>query len=78
MIDGGSDEDENIQKLRTIEETVFSVVRASKEFGPSYNGSLEDQKKADVLVASSIRNSFRVYEKNRKGKEDSHISYFKF
>ena len=78
MIDGGNDEDENIKKLKTIEETVFSVVRASEDFGPSYNGSLDDQKKADVLVASCIRNSFRVYEKNRKGKEDSHISYFKF
>ena len=78
MIDGGSDGDENIEKLKNIEESVFSVVRASEDFGGSYNGSLNDQKKADVLVAACIRNSFRVYEKNRKGKEEMHTSYFKF
>ena len=72
----GSDIDENIQRLRTIEAEVFTVIREDKSFGDSWEGNLEQHKMADMKIAGAIRNSFRLYEKNKQ--EDIDIMYFDF
>lgn len=72
----GSDIDENIQRLRTIEAEVFTVIREDKMFGDSWEGSLDQNKMADMKIAGAIRNSFRLYEKNRLENVDT--KYFQF
>ena len=72
----GSGIDENVQRLRTIEAEVFTVIREVKEFGESWEGSLEQNKKADMKIAGAIRNSFRLYEKNKL--KDIDKEYFDF
>ena len=70
----GCELDENIEKMRTIEEKVYRVVRNGKDFDGNWDGSLESNKQADKKVALVIRNSFRIYEKKRQ--EGS--TFFKF
>ena len=72
----GSDIDENIQRLRTIEAEVFTVIREDKMFGDTWEGSLDQNKMADMKIAGAIRNSFRLYEKNRL--ENLDTKYFQF
>ncbi len=72
----GSDIDENIQRLRTIEAEVFTVIREDKMFGDTWEGSLDQNKMADMKIAGAIRNSFRLYEKNRLENVDT--KYFQF
>lgn len=66
--------DENVERMRSIEERVYRVVRNGKDFNGNWDGSLESNKKADKNVASVILNSFKVYEKKHKGDG----SFFKF
>lgn len=62
--------------MRTIEAEVFTVIREDKEFAEKWENSLEQNKKADCKIAAAIRNSFRLYEKNKK--KDIDPIYFKF
>ena len=59
-------------RMLSIEETTFGVVKTDveKEFG-QWKGTLNENKKADGLIASALYNSFKTYEKNRKNYEDS-------
>ena len=41
----------------------------------SWSGSIDQNQLADMKIASSVRNSLKAYEKNRKNFEES---YFKF
>lgn len=75
LIDG-SDLDENVQRLRTIEAEVFTVIREDKVFGDTWEGSLVQNKMADMKIAGAIRNSFRLYEKNKQ--KDIDPLYFNF
>lgn len=72
----GSDIDENVQRLRTIEAEVFTVIREDKVFGDTWEGSLDQNKMADMKIAGAIRNSFRLYEKNKLHNIDT--KYFEF
>ena len=72
----GSDIDENVQRLRTIEAEVFAIIREEKMFGDTWEGSLDQNKMADTKVAGAIRNSFRLYEKNKQ--KDIEPMYFNF
>ena len=45
-------------------------------FGDSWEGSLDQNKMADMKIAGAIRNSFRLYEKNRLENVDT--KYFQF
>ena len=65
--------DENVEMMRAIEARVFQVVK-TEEFKGSWDGSLKSNEEADKHIASFIRNSFRVYEKNRRKDE----TYFTF
>ena len=64
----GHEVDENIEMMRSIEDRVFRVVK-KEDFGGSWDGSLKSNEKADLLVVTCIRNSFKVYEKNSKKSE---------
>ena len=72
LIDGAGD-----SKLRELEEKVFIGVKKDieAELGESWDGSSIMNKKSDVKIISTIRNSFLNYEKNRLNREKS---YFKF
>ena len=62
--------------MRTIEAEVFAVLKKeSKEFSSGWEGTLEQNKRADYLVAAAIRNSFKLYEKNKSSVD---VSYFNF
>ena len=72
----GSDIDENVQRLRTIEAEVFTVIREDKAFGDTWEGRLDQNKMADMKIAGAIRTSFRLYEKNKLDNIDT--KYFEF
>ena len=57
--------DENVEVMRKIEDRVFRVVK-NEDFNGSWDGSLKSNEKADLLVVTCIRNSFKVYEKTLK------------
>ena len=72
----GYDANEDVQRMRKIEADTFGVIKKeSKEFASKWEGSIEENKRADHLVAAAIRTSFLLYEKNKKQYDDS---YFKF
>ena len=58
--------------MMTIEETTFGVVKSEveKEFG-SWTGTLNENKKADILIVTALYNSLKSYEKTRKPYEES-------
>ena len=63
--------------LREIEEMSFAQIfkyEVEAELG-SWTGSDEQNRLADYKIAGSVKNSFRNYEKTKKGYEQS---YFKF
>ncbi len=60
--------DENVEVLRKIEDRVFRVVK-NEDFNGSWDGSLKSNEKADLLVVTCIRNSFKSYERNPKKTE---------
>ena len=64
----GNEVDENVEVMRKIEDRVFRVVK-NEDFNGSWDGSLKSNEKADLLVVTCIRNSFKVYEKNPKKTE---------
>ena len=67
---------EEIGRVRDIESTIFGGFKGSDDqFKESWQGSLEDNKRADSLVAAAIRKSFQSYERRRKEGEPT---YFKF
>jgi hypothetical protein len=64
-------------RLREIEEMSFAQIfkdEVEAELG-SWTGSDEQNCLADYKIAGSVKNSFRNYEKTKKGYEQS---YFKF
>ena len=72
----GFDLSQDVERVRTIEAEVFAVLKKeNKEFAAGWEGNLQQNKRADSLVAAAIRNSFKLYEKN---KSDMDVSYFNF
>ena len=71
LIDGAED-----SKLRELEENVFIGVKKDleAELG-DWDGSSIMNKKSDMKVASTIRNSFLSYEKNRLTREKSYFTF---
>ena len=64
-------------QVRSIEEHSFANIvkdEVEEELGP-WTGSKEQNALADYKIASSIKTSFKSYEKNRKSFEES---FFKF
>ena len=76
VVDGYDCNEDGVIKLRGIEGRVFRVVKA-EEFSGEWDGSLESNERADELIASYIRNSFQVYERSGKQKNDNK-TYFQF
>ena len=72
--DGGNDEIGD--KLLEIEFSTFLVVKKSivKDCG-SWSGSLENNRKADQMIARVIRRSIHNYEKNRKSYEKTYFLF---
>ena len=58
--------------LLSIEETTFRVVKpdVEKSLG-DWVGTLDQNKKADCLITSSLYNSLKTYERNRKNHDES-------
>ena len=58
--------------LLSIEETTFRVVKpdVEKNLG-DWVGTLDQNKKADCLITSSLYNSLKTYERNRKNHDES-------
>ena len=71
-LDSLGDEVRCLQRMLAIEEKTFGVVKGDveKEFG-EWTGTLDQNKKADSLIASALYSSFKTYEKNKKSYEDS-------
>ena len=59
---------DDLNRLRQIEMEIFkNVVKdVEKENGVYWSGTLEENILADIKVASSMRNSFYNYEKDKK------------
>ena len=77
LVDGESLSNDDQQKLRIIERRVFDASREDilKEAADrKWNGSLEQNRRADVIVATKIRTSFRVFDNSKTPKE----KYFYF
>ena len=69
--------DDDVQKMRTIEAEIFGVIKVeNKEFQDQWEGSLDQNLRADEIVASAIRTSFQLYEKNKNKQVDD--EFFKF
>ena len=71
-LDSLADDSNCRQRMMTIEETTFGVVKSEveKEFG-SWTGTLNENKKADILIVTALYNSLKSYEKTRKPYEES-------
>ena len=59
--------EEDRARLREIEAKTFKVVRedVAKKFKDGWDDSQEVNKEADKVVASKVRNSLKIYEKNK-------------
>ena len=68
ICDGDAVEEEDITRLRSIEVSLFGLVKdeVMNTLGQEWNGSLDQQKKIDQSIASKIRTSFSVYERTNK------------
>lgn len=64
------------QRLLSIEETTFGVVKADveKKLG-DWVGTLAQNKMADSCTASALFNSLKTYERNRKGHDESFFNF---
>ena len=72
----GFDLDEDVQRMRTIEAEVCAVLKKeSKEFAGGWEGTLDQNRRADVLVAAAIKNSFKLYERNKNDVDDSYFNF---
>ena len=70
-------EPEDAARLEKIEMEIFGnvVSEVEEETKHGWSGSMKENKLADEKVAKSIRNSFQIYEKNRKA---TATSFFRF
>ena len=68
---------EDLSRLRQIEMEIFkNVVKdVEKESGFDWSGTLEENISADIKVATSLRNSFYNYEKDRKNQSINQSIY---
>ena len=62
------------KKLEEIEENIFLTIK-EKSFGDDWDGSLEDNKKADSLIGKAIHQSLKLYEKNKGEYDDSYFTF---
>lgn len=64
-------------QLIQLEFTTFQVIKKAlvEDMGP-FVGSLEQNKKADLMISNTIRTSLRTYEEKTKKSYDK--SYFSF
>ena len=76
ILDSKVENDEDVERISSIEESIFRRIRKEKK-DDEWENSLEQNKKMDVLIASSIHSSFQVYEKNRKEGEPSYFNFKK-
>ena len=72
-------EDEDKAELRDIEKRIFiaTKVEASKEYDGEWRGSVEQNMKADTVIATKIRSAFRIYEKTSSNATKEAFFYFK-
>ena len=78
LVDSESLQIEDQQKLRSIERRVFDACREDilkEATDKMWSGSKEQNQRADVIVATKIRTSFRVFENTKTGHK---VSYFVF
>ena len=70
---------EDQTELRNIEKRIFISTKAesSKEFDGEWGGSVEQNKKADMVIATKIRSAFRIYEKSSSNASKEAFFYFK-
>ena len=72
-------DDDDKNELRNIEKRIFEATKAesSKDFSGEWGGSLEQNMKADTVIATKIRTSFRIYEKSTSNLAKEAFFYFK-
>ena len=72
-------DDDDKNELRNIERRIFTATKAesSKDFSGEWGGSLEQNMKADTVIATKIRTSFRIYEKKTSNLAKEAFFYFK-
>ena len=65
--------------VRKIERNMFVVIKpeVEKETGTNWDNSSQQNKMADVKIASMLKKSFCLYERNNADNTHS-TSYFKF
>ena len=79
LVDGESLSNEDQQKLRIVERRVFDASREDilkEATDKKWSGSLDQNRRADTIVATKIRTSFRVFENSTSSSKESYF-YFK-
>ena len=79
LVDSDSLQEEDKVKLRAIEERLFTETKTEscKDFAGNWTGSLVQNKKADLIIATKIRSAFRIYEKSTSSDAKDKFFYFK-
>ncbi len=72
-------EDDDKSKLRDVEKRLFKATRAEscKDYNGEWTGSLDQNKKADLVIATKIRSAFRIHEKSTSNDAKEEFFYFK-
>ena len=62
-----------------MEERLFIATKTEscKDFGGLWTGSLVQNKKADLIIATKIRSAFRIFEKSTSNDAKEQFFYFK-
>ena len=78
-MDSDSLEEEDKTELRAIEERIFHANKAEscKDFAGEWTGSIEQNKKTDLIIATKIRTAFRIYEKRTSDDAKEQFFFFK-
>ena len=72
-------EDDDKIKLREIEKRLFNATKMEsyKDFEGGWSGSDDQNKKADLIIATKLRSAFRIFEKSTSNDAKESFFYFK-
>ena len=79
LVDSESLQEDDKVRLRAIEERLFIETKSEscKDFAGQWTGSLMQNKKADLIIATKIRSAFRIHEKRTSKDARDKFFYFK-
>ena len=72
-------EDDDKARLRDVEKRLFKATKTEtcKDFQGEWTGSLDQNKRADLVIATKIRSALRIFEKSTSNDAREKFFYFK-